>query len=79
MCFEGGFVSPGYIALVLGETIFWELAIQGNHDPISGDLGDDRGGGDRCAYLVSLPNCQPWDSNTCDRETVGKNVLRSGI
>ena len=43
----------GAVADVPLEAILWEVGGQRAHQPVAGDLGDDRGGGDRQAERIA--------------------------
>jgi hypothetical protein len=43
---EGGEVLGRPVPFMFGEAISGILAIQLDHEPVTGDLGDDTGGGD---------------------------------
>ena len=49
-------VLLGPVTFVAGKVIFRVFLVVGNHDAVAGDLGYDRGGGDRKAFLIALYN-----------------------
>lgn len=53
---KGFEVVAGGIALVAGETVAGEFAVEGGHFAVPGDLGEDRCGGDRRNAAVAADN-----------------------
>jgi hypothetical protein len=54
MLLEGGLVGGGAVAFVLGETVFGPLFVVPAHEAVTGDLGEDAGGGNAVALGVAL-------------------------
>ena len=51
---EGCAVLPGAVSLVTGKSIAGVRGLEGHQQPITGHLGDDRGGGDGKAQGIAF-------------------------
>src|SRR5690349_22183449 len=62
------------VALVRGEIVCRIVLVHLYHHAVTGDLGDDGGGGDRGGDAVALPHREARGAETVDREAVGEDV-----
>src|SRR5262249_42642552 len=73
---EGRGVHVGDVALVRLEVVRRMLTVEVDHDPVAGDLGDDRRRADAGGHPISLPHREPGYAEPVDGEAVGEDVLR---
>lgn len=70
-------VGGGAVALVLGESKLRELAVDLMHDAVTGDFGDDAGGGDREGSAVAFDDSVVRKREIFHWQPVDDAMLRS--
>lgn len=72
-----GAVLRGPISLVAGKPIFRVQGILFHHNPVAGDFGYNRGGGDGVAQCISIDNGGERQLAPCETVSVYQEMFRA--
>ena len=70
-------VLRGAVPFVLSQAIAGELAIQFNHEVVSGDLGDYRRRSYRNTYTIAVDHTFLWNADARQAHIINKKVIRA--
>ena len=72
-------VVLGTVAFVMFESVRWVAFIEPIHYFVSGNLSDNRGGGNGTNFVITIDYRGGWDGGVFKKVTIDQQVLRGEL